>query len=300
MLPSSRPYTSPPPPPLSVEDQVIQRQPQSPLKKDAIALTHDCTQVFLQPSLTLANEKSRMDGPCKSNKHLDHTISPTSVGTFKKIIEPIETKRQVAFKRQTLGPRMGEYHQQQHQQQHQQHHHQQQQLQNQLQQHQLQQHQLQQHQLQLQHHQLQHAHLQNKQHNQQHEQESEFACLYPRDDQRSRVRFNPSLSVYDNFQYYHYDDDVHDNIPEITDEKTTTVHKEKGGWNLFWLDRARRCWYSREELKMIKNERKEIVRALKKVNFDVRCIDTSMHELRGFECYLSVSSIFPLLSSFLS
>jgi hypothetical protein len=265
MLPSSRPYTSP----SSVQDLVIQRQPRSPLKEEGVSLTRDSMRLFLPSSLT----NSRIDELCNSKNHQDHTISPTSVITLNKIIEPMEiTRTQVAFKRQTLKPRVGEQYQYQH------HNQQHQQLQskkpNQLQ-------------LQLQQHQLQHDQLQKKQQ----QREVEFACLYPRDDQQSCVRFNPSLSVYDNFQYYDYNDDVHDNSPEITDEKTARLNKETNCCKLFWLDRARRCWYSKEELKILKNERKEIVRTLKKVNFDVRSIDTSIHELRGFECYLSVSSI---------
>lgn len=60
---------------------------------------------------------------------------------------------------------------------------------------------------------------------------------------------------------------------------------------MFMLQRAKYCWYSRGELTRIKSERKEIVRALRRVNFDVGSIDQSMYELRGLEAYLSPDAI---------
>lgn len=69
--------------------------------------------------------------------------------------------------------------------------------------------------------------------------------------------------------------------------------------DLFRLRRARRCWYSREELKMLKHERKAIVRVLRKIHVDLN-IDffssdarpamldgSTYYELRGLESYIS-------------
>lgn len=106
-------------------------------------------------------------------------------------------------------------------------------------------------------------------------------CLYPRDDLRSRVRFTPVLCVYD-----HFEDDDCDNCPEINhsvgmvEEKAASDNKQA----LFLLRRAFRCWYSREELKMIKDECKSI---LNKVHFDTDSLDETLHETRGLESYLS-------------
>ena len=48
-------------------------------------------------------------------------------------------------------------------------------------------------------------------------------------------------------------------------------------------------WYSKDQLATFKADRKEVVRALKDVNFDLSKIDTTKHQLRGLEAYLSVS-----------
>lgn len=124
----------------------------------------------------------------------------------------------------------------------------------------------------------------------------QFECLHPRDDRRSRVRFSQALSVYDNFEAFDYSDG---SSPPITNRETSdiaspsiknrkTLNKEQDHTKLsFMLHRARYCWYSRDELKKIKSERKVIVRELRKVNFDVRSIDPSVYELRGLEAYLS-------------
>lgn len=100
--------------------------------------------------------------------------------------------------------------------------------------------------------------------------------------------------MYDNFEDFDYSDGVHGtSSPEMTNRKTVSVNKESNNdcKVLFMLQRARHCWYSREELKKIKNERKEIVRALRKVNFNVSVIDTSIYELRGLEAYLSPETL---------
>jgi hypothetical protein len=121
---------------------------------------------------------------------------------------------------------------------------------------------------------------QHQRQNKRAQRDNDFECLHPRDDQRSRVRFSPSLSVYDNIEDFDYNDDVHENSLEINDVESDC--------KLFLIRRARHLWYSKEELKKIKSQRKEIVRALKKVKFDVRAIDKSVYELRGLEAYLSV------------
>lgn len=115
----------------------------------------------------------------------------------------------------------------------------------------------------------------------------EFDCLYPRDDHQSQVRFSQSLSVYDNFEDFDYSDVVCS--PEVKTRKTMGMNKESNDCKLmFMLQRAKHCWFSRGELKKIKSERKEIVRTLRKVNFDANSIDQSLYELRGLEAYLSV------------
>lgn len=108
-------------------------------------------------------------------------------------------------------------------------------------------------------------------------------CLYPRDDLQSRVRFTPVLCVYD-----HFEDDDCDNCPE-TSHSVGMVEEKAANDNaqaLFLLRRAFRCWYSREELKMIKDECKSI---LNKVHFDADFLDETLHNTRGLESYLSVS-----------
>jgi hypothetical protein len=50
-----------------------------------------------------------------------------------------------------------------------------------------------------------------------------------------------------------------------------------------------RLWYSAEELATLKQERREIIRILKKVDFDLRRIDQEQVCLRGYEPYFSVA-----------
>lgn len=214
------------------------------------------------------NENNRIVGngiplPENCNDSQEHFPSPNSVIDIKKTItKPIETKTQV----DTWSTNQTEA-----------------QSQHQHQQHQLTIEQFNQLQHQLQQQQFQHGQTQNQQQHQQQnrhpQRDNDFACLHPRDDQRSRVRFSPSLSVYDNFEDFDYNDDAHENSLEINDIESDC--------KLFLIRRARHLWYSKEELKKIKSQRKEIVRALKKVKFDVRAIDKSVYELRGLEAYLS-------------
>mmetsp|Transcript_18324 Transcript_18324/g.44237 ORF Transcript_18324/g.44237 Transcript_18324/m.44237 type:complete len:499 (-) Transcript_18324:93-1589(-) len=49
------------------------------------------------------------------------------------------------------------------------------------------------------------------------------------------------------------------------------------------------CWYSRDDLRQFKSERKMIVRMLKSVKFDPTKIDTSIYDLRGLEAYSSIA-----------
>lgn len=49
------------------------------------------------------------------------------------------------------------------------------------------------------------------------------------------------------------------------------------------------CWYSRDDLRQFKGERKMIVRMLKSVGFDATKIDTSIYDLRGLEAYSSIA-----------
>lgn len=122
------------------------------------------------------------------------------------------------------------------------------------------------------------------------DKEVDFSCLYPRDDKSCRVRFTPALSVYDHFEDDDYGLDLDDSL-ETIEEKTESSSTEADRRALFLLRRARRCWYSVDELKRIKEEPKLIVRMLQRVNFDTRHIDASIYELRGLETYLLVSSI---------
>jgi hypothetical protein len=50
-----------------------------------------------------------------------------------------------------------------------------------------------------------------------------------------------------------------------------------------------RLWYSSEELATLKQERREIIRILKKVDFDLKRIDQEKVCLRGYEPYFSVA-----------
>jgi hypothetical protein len=82
--------------------------------------------------------------------------------------------------------------------------------------------------------------------------------LHPADNMKSKVRFTPMLSVYSN-------------IADLTEILQC-------------------CWYSKQELRNLKAERKTMIRLLKRVNFDASKIDTSIHgSLRGLEPYSSVS-----------
>lgn len=47
-------------------------------------------------------------------------------------------------------------------------------------------------------------------------------------------------------------------------------------------------WYSKDELAVFKGEKKELIRALKRVNFDLDQIDRNVFHLRGLEPYLSI------------
>lgn len=47
-------------------------------------------------------------------------------------------------------------------------------------------------------------------------------------------------------------------------------------------------WYSKDELAVFKGERKDLIRELKRVNFDLDQIDRNLFHLRGLEPYLSV------------
>lgn len=273
------------------------------------------TRAFLPASLAVpkhTNNKTVGDSLCNG---IPLSPSPTSVITKKLKEPPADVKIEVAFSRKSgnyANPLHQNYEREENQHQnypmqtkHQPNHHQlqQHQLQNQpqyklenlLREHQLQ-NQQQQYTLQNQHQQpqnpLQEYPLQNQQQHCQHpnefQQEMEFDCLHPRDDHRSRVRFSQSLSVYDNFEDFDYSDA--DCSPQSTTRKMLGVNKENNECKLmFMLQRAKHCWYSRGELKRIKSERKEIVRALRRVNFDVGSIDQSMYDLRGLEAYLSVS-----------
>eukprot|EP00538_Stauroneis_constricta_P006795 CAMPEP_0119553628 /NCGR_PEP_ID=MMETSP1352-20130426/6337_1 /TAXON_ID=265584 /ORGANISM="Stauroneis constricta, Strain CCMP1120" /LENGTH=406 /DNA_ID=CAMNT_0007600073 /DNA_START=262 /DNA_END=1478 /DNA_ORIENTATION=+ len=55
------------------------------------------------------------------------------------------------------------------------------------------------------------------------------------------------------------------------------------------LEEANSCWYTRTELAAFKFDRKETVRALKKVNFDASRIDLHQYCLRGYEAYSSIA-----------
>jgi hypothetical protein len=49
-----------------------------------------------------------------------------------------------------------------------------------------------------------------------------------------------------------------------------------------------RMWYSKDELALFKNERKAVVKALKKTRFDVAAVERKGHCLRGYEAYFSL------------
>merc|ERR1712194_915581 len=57
---------------------------------------------------------------------------------------------------------------------------------------------------------------------------------------------------------------------------------------LFRRNRARRCWYSKAELRIMKDERKSTIRMLKKLDFVADSIDQSIYTLSGLEPYHSV------------
>ncbi|MGK3738726.1 MAG: hypothetical protein ACI90V_005573 [Bacillariaceae sp.] len=142
---------------------------------------------------------------------------------------------------------------------------------------------------------------------QQQKQEQEVGILYPRDDKRSHVRFTPVLSV-----YRHYDDDDGDDDDGVSlaysinddddddnsndDDKkngnetstSTTLMMGKNSSSSFRRSMARRCWYSKDELRTFRDERKSTIRMLKKVNFVTDLLDKSIYTLRGLESYHSV------------
>ena len=221
----------------------------------------------------LRKERARLSASCQQATQdfvppISHgnSFSPTSVMDIKRLKDPADTKmqEQVAFGRQSCNyaeswlPTKGEHN----------YYNQYQPFGNQHGPNHVQKQ-----------YQLQQQHLHN------HQQYNQQQCLHPRDDRRSRVRFSQSLSVYDNFEDFDYSDVSN---PEITNRKTSN-QEENDPKLSFLLHRAKHCWYSRDELKRIKSERKVIVRVLRMVNFDVRSIDPSVHELRGLEPYLSVS-----------
>lgn len=53
-------------------------------------------------------------------------------------------------------------------------------------------------------------------------------------------------------------------------------------------DDVKSSWYSKEELAEFKNERREMIRAMKKVNFDLSRINQDVLCLRGYEPYFSL------------
>jgi hypothetical protein len=88
--------------------------------------------------------------------------------------------------------------------------------------------------------------------------------LFPRDDPKSRVRFTPILSVY---------------VNSVDSEEVFQDY-----------------WYSKNDLRSFKGERKDIIRMLRRVNFDASRIDTTAYDLRGLEPYSSVCSIYAIHS----
>ena len=220
--------------------------------------------------------------------HNNDFLEDDFISTLKEIIEPIPLKTIIASDKQSLNywdnsstiptiQRHQEYYETPyHYQRHNQH------FNRQLQNHELNQHRYS--------FQKSEPHIQQEYRYPSRQQNVNFSCLYPRDDQRSRVRFSSSLSIYDKFEDFDYKDDIHDNLPKTNCQKAIGKSKESYDCGSFLLNRARHCWYSKEDLKVIKNERRVIVRILKKVNFDIGAIDKSIYELRGFEAYMSVSS----------
>ena len=53
-------------------------------------------------------------------------------------------------------------------------------------------------------------------------------------------------------------------------------------------EEVQQAWYTKEDLNIFKKERKEIVRLLKRLNFNLDAIDHEQFCLRGFEAYFSV------------
>lgn len=58
-------------------------------------------------------------------------------------------------------------------------------------------------------------------------------------------------------------------------------------WNQEDVDQG---WYTKDELAVFKEERKALVKTLKKVRFDLSRIDQSVHCLRGYEAYFSIKA----------
>lgn len=261
---------------LSVQDLVIQRQRQLLLKEEKIKLTIEQQRLFLSQGSGENNHNNNSNGitfhsfseHCTGYEYnFDHpalddyeSFSPVSVITKKELAKPMvnsQPKTPFSSQQHQGSWATGQEHQQQHQIQ--------------------------------------------QQHQQQQKQEIDFACLYPRDDKRSRVRFTPALSLYDRFEDDDDDDDNYyadDFDPNnssnlgIIDERSANICDR----TLFLLRRRRRCWYSKEDLRIIKDERKSIVRMLiKRANFNTNdntndarsMLDTTEYELRGLENYLS-------------
>lgn len=129
-----------------------------------------------------------------------------------------------------------------------------------------------------------------------------FTLLCAKDYPHSRVRFTSVLTVYKHFEDDDDDgnedeDDGHTENPEIIGKIWEVDENSQPGNDRasFLRRRARRCWYSKEELKLFKDKHKLVVRMLKRVNVfvdDARSvIDVSKHELHGLESYLSVSRV---------
>mmetsp|Transcript_26385 Transcript_26385/g.56627 ORF Transcript_26385/g.56627 Transcript_26385/m.56627 type:complete len:255 (-) Transcript_26385:2497-3261(-) len=117
---------------------------------------------------------------------------------------------------------------------------------------------------------------------------------------RCRVRFTPALSVYEHFEDDDDTDDASSNngSPQVICEQRTTVDER----SLFLLRRARRCWYSKEEVMEIRDKRKLAVKMLRRINANINSNangngngnvnasptpDASMYEIRGLESHLS-------------
>ena len=123
-----------------------------------------------------------------------------------------------------------------------------------------------------------------------------FTLLCAKDDPQSRVRFTSVLTVYEHFEDDD-EDDGHTGSPGIIGKIWEENENSQAGNDRasFLRRRARRCWYSKGELKLFRDKHKLVVRMLKRVNVYVddprSVIDVSKHELHGLESYLSVSRV---------